>query len=162
MLGYTRLRQGDVGGALTDLREGLQMARRNGMPRYICALQRNLAYAYLAQANVEAARSALLESLMIARELDIAPELVRTLSCAMAYWLHLGLSEQVGVWAGALAGNLYLDDALFARTCRQLETALPRERYQEALERGKALKFENMVSDILMRLGGNSEDEASI
>jgi len=50
MLGYTRMRQGDFNEALMHLQEGLQTARTKGMPRYVCNLQRNLAYTYLALA----------------------------------------------------------------------------------------------------------------
>jgi hypothetical protein len=159
MLGYTRLRQGDASEALTPLLEGLQMARRNGMPRYICTLQRNLAYAYLALKNDEATRSALFESLTTARELDINPELAKSLACAVAYALHLGLSEQAAVWAGALVGSPYLDEALFALTCHKLEVALTTERYQEAFERGKVLKLEHIALEILTLLGEGAPSE---
>jgi len=36
-----------------------------------------------------------------------------------------------------LMGNPYLDDRLFEFTCRDLEAALGKERYDQALERGK-------------------------
>lgn len=157
LLGYARLRQGRTGDALAHLREGLEMARRNGMPRYICSLQRNLADTYLALGNAEAARQALWEALIIARELGMAPEIAKTLTCAVAYGHQRGVSERAAVWAGALAGSAYLDDALFALVCRELERALSAAQLQAAFERGQGMAVEAVASEVLALLDEGSE-----
>jgi tetratricopeptide (TPR) repeat protein len=147
-LGYAELRQENFAAACEHLQEGLQ---------YICDLQRNLTEAYLVLNNLDAARCSLHESLIIAKRLGSYPQQVKTLSSAIAYYRCLGWTQRAAKWAGVLMGNAEIDEALFKPVCLQLEATLGHEAYRQALEQGKALTLDDVMSEVLKLLDQSSE-----
>ncbi len=148
-LGYVRFRMGEFSAALEPLLEGLAMAREGHMPDFICYTQRNLAYAYLGTGDIDSAGNALRESLTIARTLGTAPQIVKTLSCAVTYAHRLGQHEQAAHWAGCLMGNPELDEALFGEVCHALESALGEDAYHQALKQGKSLTLDDVMREVM-------------
>ena len=148
-LGYTQMRLGNFSAAVAHLEQGLQLAREGGMPRYICNLLRSLANTYLALHDLDAARRALLELLSLAQSLDSHLQKSRTLSSVVAYFQALGRSEQAAVWVGVIWDEPALDQPLFAPVCHEIEAALGNDAYQEALENGKQLELDEVVTDVI-------------
>jgi tetratricopeptide (TPR) repeat protein len=144
-LGYTWLRLGNSPAALAHLQEGLQLART---PRHICDLQRMLVHTYLAVGELDPARQALREALRIVQSLESHPQKMNTLSSAIAYWQRFGQHEQAAIWTGVLIGERHIDQALFKPVCAELEAALGGEAYQRALEQGKTLELDEVISEI--------------
>ena len=152
LLGYTWLRLGNLPAALAHLQEGLQMARA---PHHICDLQRTLGYTYLALSDFDAARRALHTALSTAQAMGSHPQKASTLSGAVAYWQRLGRHEQAAIWAGVLVGDREVDETLFNPVCTALEAALGSEAYHKALEQGKMLGLDQVVSEALTLLTEN-------
>jgi tetratricopeptide (TPR) repeat protein len=149
MLGDTSMRLGELSAASAHLREGLSLARDVGLPRHICDLQHNLANTYLAMNDPEAARIALHEALSLAQSLDSRPQKAESVLSSIAYFQRLGWYEQTAVWAGAIWDETSLDQFFFAPVCHQIERALGREAFQQALAQGKAQLLDDIVTKVL-------------
>jgi tetratricopeptide (TPR) repeat protein len=157
-LGYARLRQGNFSDAVTHLLEAVLLARTIGLPRHLCELQRNLADTYLALNRLDEAWCALHEALAIARQLGAVPQKVKALSSAIAYFHSLGWNKQAATWAGFLINEIDIDEKLFQPVCIQLEATLGSEAYRRALEQGRSLTLDEVVSEVLRLLENPSSE----
>jgi tetratricopeptide (TPR) repeat protein len=160
-LGYVRFRQGDFDGALRHFQEGLDMAREAGLPRYACDVLRRMTDTYLARDELETARHTLLEALRLAQSLDLIPEKVKAVVTSIALWYQLGQAEQAALWAGSIMGNPEIDEELFGQLCRNLEAMLGVERYRQALETGKSLSLNDVVTQVQQALDPTQSSAAS-
>jgi tetratricopeptide (TPR) repeat protein len=152
LLGDTWMRLGNTSSALTCLQEGLKMARESGSRRYICDLQCSLTNTYLALNDLDSARGALHEALTLAQSLSSRSEQVKAVLSAVAYYRCLGWNEQAARWAGSIQDEPDLDQFLFLSICALVEANLGAQRYQAALETGKSLGLDDVVSQLISLL----------
>ena len=150
--GLAKMLKGDLEGALLDLQEGLEMARKAGLPRFICNIQRNIADTYLALNDSHAAHPALKEALFLAHEMGSNYQMVKALTSAIKYWQIKGEFEQAAKWTGSIINRPEVDADLFKPICDRLESVLGTGTYRQALEEGKMLDLNETVFAILDQL----------
>jgi tetratricopeptide (TPR) repeat protein len=153
--GLSRFLKGDFEGALSDLKEGLELAIQAGIPRFICNLQRNIADTYLALHDLEATRPALMETLRLAREMGSSYQMVKSLTSAIGYWQLKGWNHQAAIWAGSIMGRSEVDSHLFAPLCDRLEAALGTEAYHRAIGEGRTLELSEILASVLAQLSSS-------
>lgn len=152
-LGYVHFRLGSYTESSACFDEALQLARESGLPRFICNLLRNRANLYLATGDLQRVESELREALQLAQELNSDLQKVRTLPTAVMLWQQRGFLEQAAIWAGLLVDNDEVDWPILRPACEALESALGTEAYQQALEQGKNLDLDGVITQILAELG---------
>ena len=142
---------GDYDAALTHMQEALEVAQAAQHTLRICEASLDMVYVYLAQEALEQAHDQLCEALNIVKDIGTPHFLAKMLAAAISLWQAQGEIKQAAIWAGLLIQHTQLlhpslfDMAIF----QQLETALGPQRYREALEQGKALILENILSEIM-------------
>jgi hypothetical protein len=77
--------------------------------RNIFNLQFNLAKTYLGLNDLEFTLTSLKEMLSLMQSLGGHQQKVEAVSIAVAFYQPAGLNEQAAVWAGAIMGNVELD-----------------------------------------------------
>lgn len=152
-LGYIHFRLGSYAAALTCFDEALQLARESGLPRFICNLLRNRANLHLAAGDLQRAESELREGLQLAQELNSDLQKVRTLPTAVMLWQQRGFLEQAAIWMGLLVDDDEVDWPIFRPVCEALESTLGTDAYHKALEQGKNLDLDSVITQILAELG---------
>jgi hypothetical protein len=108
---------------------------------------------HLNQGEIEPARAQLREAVGFAQQLKSSNFLTLVLIPAMMLWRAEHQLEQAAAWAGLLMQHqMHVLPRLFKPLCVQLESDLGVERYERALEQGKALTLESTVVQIASAL----------
>ena len=149
-LGQAKFMQGDYAAALTHLEEALPIALKAQLPLRICEVAHDLVFVHIASNEPDAAQAQLQEALRNAILLGTPHFLTKTLAAAIMLWHYWGRHEQATVWAGLLTNYTQnLHPSLFsAAVYEQLKEALGAEHYQQALEQGKTLTLNDVISEI--------------
>ncbi len=153
-LGQVKYFQGDYIVALSHFEAGLIIVREAHFLLRVCEIAHDMVFVHLTCGETEAARTRLQEALSSAQQLGTPHFMAKALAAAVALWQHLGKAEQAAAWAGLLSGYIsQITPSLFSPAVfDQLEAELGKERYHEAIKRGKALTLEDTVSEILTLL----------
>lgn len=153
-LAQARYLQGDYRAAVKHFEEALEIARSARLVFRVCQISHDMVLAYIALDQMEAARARLKEALSSAQQLNTPQFMSKALAAAIIVWQHSGELEQAALWAGLLSSYIQLlhpslfDSAIY----EQLEVNLGAECFRDAMERGKLLNLENVVSEILTLL----------
>jgi tetratricopeptide (TPR) repeat protein len=150
-LGQTEFWQGNYAAALSHMREALEVAQLAQHTIRVCEASLDLVYVYIAQQELNGAHDQLRETLKIVRDISTPHFVAKTLAAAVTLWFASGKSEQATVWAGLLTQyKQLLHPSLFDMTIYQrLEAALGPEHYHDALEQGKMLRLEHILSEMM-------------
>jgi tetratricopeptide (TPR) repeat protein len=153
-LAQTRYLQGNYSAALEHFEDALEIARSARLVFRVCQISHDMVFAYVSLDQMEAARDRLKEALRSAQQLNTPQFMSKALAAAIIVWQHLGYVEQAAVWASLLSSYTHLlHPSLFdSGVYKQLEAELGVECYRDAMERGKTLNLENIVSEILTLL----------
>jgi tetratricopeptide (TPR) repeat protein len=155
-LGFLLYVLGDYVAALNHLEEGLTLARTQGSRLAIGNIVCDLTNVYRALGDLDRSRQSLRQGLLIARDVGISLMKVHMVMAAMGLWRELGKAEQAAEWLEPLSGAPGISGEEQADLQNQregLERELGPERLSAAIERGKTLHLDHVITDLLAELG---------
>lgn len=145
--------QGDRVAALDSFEEALANVPVASLS-HRCDVSCNMVIVYAIGNDMEAAHTHLKVALSGAQMLRTTHFMAKAISAAVIYWRQAGEVEQAAVCAGALHKYAQqLRATLFdPQIYGHLEAELGEQLYQQALERGKTLALEAVISEVLLLL----------
>jgi tetratricopeptide (TPR) repeat protein len=152
-LGDVRLRQHNYAEALRYYQEALSIAVESRIAAYKSLCSIGIAYIQALQHEVDAARSALREGAEVALQIKSNILMAKALIPAIKLWQVTDNLQPAAEWSGLLLLHPeHAEQKLVEGLCKELETEMGEVGYQAAAVRGKQLKLDAAVQELLLLL----------
>ena len=148
-----RLRQNNYAEALDYYQQALALAVESRIAAYRSLCSIGIAYIHALHHEIDASRSALREGADVALQIKSDILMAKALIPAVKLWQVTNNAEQAAVLSGLLTLHPeHAEQKLVDELCKELETEMGVVSYQGAVVRGKQLKLDAAVKELLLLL----------